>query len=305
MLSFDYQCATRLVFGKDAHLRIGELAAPLGGRALLHYGGSSAKASGTLGAVEASLRAAGIAYEALGGVVPNPRVALVREGVDLCRRHRADFVLAVGGGSVIDSAKAIALGACRDGDVWEVYAEGLPIGRALPVACVLTLPAAGSESSVNSVITHEAERRKLGYGHPLLRPAVSAVNPELFFTLPPAQIAHGAADMMCHVFERYFTPTPRTDLTDALCEATLRVVMANAPRALANPRDGDAWDQLGFAGSLAHNNLLGQGRAQDWSCHAMEHELSARYDVPHGAGLAVVTPAWMRYLHGDHPALFA
>jgi alcohol dehydrogenase YqhD (iron-dependent ADH family) len=271
---------------------------------LLHYGGQSIKKSGLYDQVVASLNGAGLPFVELGGVVPNPRLSLVHEGVALCKKENVDLILAVGGGSVIDSAKAIAIGFYYEGDVWEVYEEGKAIERALPVATVLTIPAAGSESSNSTVITNEAKQMKLGYGSNLLRPLLSVMNPELFFTLPKNQIANGVADMMSHIFERYFTNTDHTDLTDELCEATLRAIMKNALIVVNDPTNYDAWCQVGFGGTVAHNDILGLGRAQDWACHGMEHELSAIYDVAHGAGLAVLTPNWMRYVYKDNVDMF-
>jgi len=237
-------------------------------------------------------------------VVPNPRLSHVREGIALCRRERIGFVLAVGGGSVIDSAKAIAMGAPHKGDVWKLFAEGTPVEQALKVGTVLTIPAAGSESSPNTVITNEEEGLKLGYGAQVLRPVFSILDPELCLTLPPEQLANGVSDMMSHIFERYFSNTPHVDLTDALCEATLRTIMKHARRLRASPQDADAWAQIVFSGYVAHKGLLGLGRQQDWACHGMEHELSALYDVAHGAGLAVLTPAWMEYVFRDNVPLF-
>ena len=304
MLNFDLYMPARIVFGRDNQSRIGELLKPHAKKALLHYGGGSIKRSGLYDTVVKSLNDAGIAFVELGGVVPNPRLSLVHEGIELCRRENVDLILAVGGGSAIDSAKAIAMGVYYDGDVWEIYNAGKPIEKALPVAVVLTIPAAGSESSGDTVITNEETGRKYGYGSPKLRPLISVMNPELFFTLPKDQIANGVADMMSHIFERYFTNTTHVDLTDALCEATLRTILSNAPRLMEDPHDYDAWAEIGFAGTVAHNGLLGMGREQDWACHAMEHELSAAYDVAHGAGLAVLTPAWMKYVHKDNLDMF-
>ena len=244
-------------------------------------------------------------YEELGGVQANPTLPLVYEGIRLCREHGLGLVLAVGGGSVIDSAKAIALGVPHEGDVWELYlSKKQPQSNPLPVATVLTIPAAGSESSPNTVITNEETRRKLGYGSPKLRPVFSIINPELFFTLPHRQMANGISDMMSHIFERYFTKTLHTDLSDSLCEATLRTIMKNARILNGNLNDYNAWAEIAFSGNIAHNNLLGVGREQDWGCHAMEHELSALYHVDHGAGLAVVTPAWMKYVSPKHQEIF-
>jgi alcohol dehydrogenase YqhD (iron-dependent ADH family) len=305
MLDFDLYIPARIVFGRGAQNRIGELIKPHTKKVLLHYGSGSIKRTGLYDQVVKSLKDSGIEFVELGGVVPNPRLSLAHEGIALCRKEKVDLILAVGGGSVIDSAKAIAMGYYYDGDVWDIYDKGLDIKKALPVAIVLTIPAAGSESSGDTVISNEATGRKYGYGHPLLRPLVSVMNPELFFTLPKNQIANGVADMMSHIFERYFTNTTHVDLTDALCEATLRTIIANAPRLLDDPEDYDAWAEIGFAGTVAHNGLLGMGRAQDWACHGMEHELSAAYDVAHGAGLAVLTPAWMKYVYKDNIDMFA
>lgn len=228
----------------------------------------------------------------------------MHEGIALCKKENVDLILAVGGGSTIDSAKAIAMGVYYDGDIWEVYEQGKPVEKALPVATVLTIPAAGSESSGDSVITNEEKQLKFGYGSPLIRPLLSVMDPELFFTLPKNQLANGVADMMSHVFERYFTNTTHTDLTDGLCEVTLKTLMKNAPIALDDPQNYDAWAELGFSGTVAHNGLVGMGREQDWACHGMEHELSAIYDVAHGAGLAVLTPGWMQYVYKDNINMF-
>ncbi|MDD4061402.1 MAG: iron-containing alcohol dehydrogenase [Kiritimatiellae bacterium] len=304
MENFDYCNPTRIVFGPGVHSQVGELVKPHADRVLLHYGGGSIKRSGLYDEIVASLKAAGVACVELGGVVPNPRLSLVRQGIALCRRERIGFVLAVGGGSVIDSAKAIAMGAPHKGDVWKLFAEGTPVEQALKVGTVLTIPAAGSESSPNTVITNEEEGLKLGYGAQVLRPVFSILDPELCLTLPPEQLANGVSDMMSHIFERYFSNTPHVDLTDALCEATLRTIMKHARRLRASPQDADAWAQIVFSGYVAHKGLLGLGRQQDWACHGMEHELSALYDVAHGAGLAVLTPAWMEYVFRDNVPLF-
>ncbi|NLM85115.1 MAG: iron-containing alcohol dehydrogenase [Clostridiales bacterium] len=304
MLNFDLYTPARIVFGRGTQGKIGELIKPHAKKVLLHYGGGSIKKSGLYDTVVKSLNDAGIQFVELGGVVPNPRLSLVHEGIALCKKENVELILAVGGGSAIDSAKAIAMGVFHEGDVWDIYNEGLDIKKALPVAIILTIPAAGSESSGDTVISNEETGRKYGYGHPLLRPLISVMNPELFFTLPKDQVANGVADMMSHIFERYFTNTTHVDLTDALCEATLRTIITNAPRLLDNRKDYDAWAEIGFAGTVAHNGLLGMGREQDWACHNMEHELSAAYDVAHGAGLAVLTPAWMKYVWKDNPDMF-
>ncbi len=304
MLNFDLHIPTRILFGRDTHKEIGTLLQPYAKKVLLHFGGTSIKKSGLYDAVTASLKESDLEFVELGGVVPNPRVSLVREGIALCRKEGVDLILAVGGGSVIDSAKAIAMGVCCEGDVWELYEQQKPITKALPVATILTIPAAGSESSNGTVVTNEEKQMKLGYGSVHLRPLLSVMNPELFFTLPKNQIANGVADMMSHIFERYFTNTMQTDLTDGLCETTLRTIMKNAVRVFSDVRDYDAWCQVGFGGTIAHNDLLGLGREQDWACHGMEHELSAIYDVAHGAGLAVLTPAWMQYVYKTNANMF-
>ena len=308
MLNFNYCNSTRYVYGPGEHLNTGALLSPLvKGKILLHYGGGSISRAGLLGRIRKSLDEAGISYAELGGVKPNPSVALVREGIGLCRRENINLVLAVGGGSVIDSAKGIAVGVPNSTDIWELYSHkgSVPEHNPLPVATVLTLPAAGSENSPNTVLTDEATKRKLGFKHMMLRPVLSIVDPTLFLTLPQAQMAYGACDMLCHIFERYFTNTPQTDLTDALAEATMRTIMHEARKLNTNLHDVDAWGQLALSGTIAHNDLLGLGREQSWACHGLEHELSAVYDVPHGAGLAVIVPAYMEAVWKYNPGIFA
>lgn len=306
MENFTYHNRTKIIFGKGSEACVGAETAKIASKILLHFGGGSIKQSGLYDKVVKSLREHGVEIVELGGVVPNPRLSLVRQGIEICRREKITLVLAVGGGSVVDSAKAIALGVPEEnGDVWECFLSRKPIHTAIEVATILTLPATGSESSPNTVITDEKTQLKLGYGNDLLRPVFSILNPELFFTLPKNQIANGVCDMMCHIFERYFTQTPNVELTDALCEATLRTIIRNAPKLMRNPRDYNAWAEIGFSGTLAHNNLLGLGREQDWASHGMEHEISAIYDVAHGAGLATVVPAWMHYVCDANLARFA
>lgn len=304
MLNFNLHIPTRIVFGSGTQKQVGSLLKPLAKKILVHYGGGSIRKSGLYDEVIASLNENGIDFVELGGVVPNPRLSLVHEGIALCKAEGVDFILAVGGGSAIDSAKAIAMGVYYDGDIWEVYEQGKAVDKALPLATVLTIPAAGSESSPGTVITNEEKQMKLGYNNKNLVPVISFMNPELFFTLPKSQIGNGVADMMSHIFERYFTNTKNTDLTDGLCESVLRTIIKNAPVVSENPQDYEAWCEVGFAGSVAHNNLLGMGREEDWACHGMEHELSAIYDVAHGAGLAVLTPAWMEYVYKDNVGMF-
>lgn len=304
MENFQYLNTTKLIFGKDSYKNIGELVKPYTNKVLLHYGGGSVKKSGVFDNVVNSLAANHIEYVELGGVQPNPILSLVHKGVELCKKESVGFILAVGGGSVIDSAKAIAMGVNYDGDVWDFFESGEPVSSALPVATILTIPAAGSETSHNTVITNQDTQRKYGYGSPAIRPQFSIIDPSLFVTLSKYQMACGVSDMMSHVFERYFTQTKHTDLTDGLCESTLKTMMKNALLLMDDITNYDAWCEIGFAGSFCHNGYLGLGRQEDWGCHAMEHELSAFFDVPHGAGLAVVTPPWMRYVYSENPDIF-
>ena len=308
MLNFQYQNTTRYVYGPGEHRNIGGLLKPcIQGKILIHYGGNSAIRSGLLQTVRNSLEEHGIPYVELGGVKPNPGVELVRQGIELCRREEVQHVLAVGGGSVIDSAKGIAVGVPNSGDVWELYCHkgSVPEHAPLPVSCILTLPAAGSENSPNTVLSNEATGRKLGFKHMGLRPVLSIVDPTLFLTLPREQMAYGACDMMCHIFERYFTNTTQTALSDALAEATMRTIMEQSLILSQDLNNVDAWGQLALSGTIAHNDLLGVGREQSWACHAMEHELSAIYDVPHGGGLAVIIPAYMEAVWPHNPGIFA
>lgn len=302
MNDFEFYSPTRFVFGRGAEMKTGALVRKCGGtKALLHFGGGSVKANGVYEKVTSSLETAGVAYVALGGVQPNPRSGLVREGIALCRREKIDFVLAVGGGSVIDSAKAIAFGTLYDGDFADFYfgkdvKAPMPVPAALPIGTVLTIAAAGSEGSGNSIITLEPEMLKRGATGDALRPAFSVLNPEFTFTLPAYQTACGATDMFAHVVERYFTPTQNVAVSDELCEGLMRTIVAESRKVMAAPHDYEARANLMWAGTLAHNNVCGAGRVQDWASHGIEHELSALYGCAHGAGLAVVMPAWMEYV---------
>lgn len=304
MQNFEIKTPTKLVFGKNTQHQIGTLIKPYAKKVLLHYGGGSVKKIGLYDDTKKSLAAADIPFVELGGVVPNPRLSLVYEGIELCKKEGVDFVLAIGGGSAIDSAKAIAVGVCHDGDVWDIFDDKAEITAALPVAVILTIPAAGSEMSGNSVVTNEKLGRKYGMGSDLIRPVVSIVNPQYFTTLPKEQLGYGVADIMSHIFERYFTQTTKCDITDGMCEAILRSVMKNALIVAEDMSNYDAWAEVGLGGIIAHNNWLGIGRAQDWACHGMEHELSAYNDIAHGAGLAVLTPAWMKYVYKENINMF-
>lgn len=300
MNNFNFYSPTYFVFGKERENEVGTQVKRFGGtRVLIHYGGGSVVKSGLLDRVKASLASENIFFAELGGVMPNPRSGLVYEGVKICKQENIDFILAVGGGSAIDSSKAIALGATYDGDFWDFYL-GKRVEKALPVATILTISAAGSEGSTGSVITHENGMLKRAANSDLLRPVFSILNPELTCTLPAYQTACGAADMMAHVMERYFTNTQNVEITDRLCEGILLTVIKETPKVLANPNDYDARANIMWAGMVAHNDICGVGREQDWSTHQIEHELSALYDVAHGAGLAVMFPAWMKFvMHHD------
>lgn len=295
MENFTFYSPTYFVFGKDGENRAGEYVKRFGGsKALIHYGGGSAVRSGLIDRVKKSLKDAGVAFVELGGVKPNPRSGLVYEGIELCRNQGVDFVLAVGGGSAIDSSKAIAAGAVYDGDFWDFY-QGKPVTKALPVGTILTISAAGSEGSPDTVITNENGMYKRGASGEALRPAFSILNPALTQTLPPYQTACGVTDIMAHLFERYFTTTQDVETTDRMIEGLLLAMIHEGSRAVHDPNNYQAQANVMWAGMMAHNNSCGVGRAQDWASHDIEHELSAVYDCAHGAGLAVVFPAWMAY----------
>ncbi|HHT65080.1 MAG: iron-containing alcohol dehydrogenase [Caldicoprobacterales bacterium] len=306
MNNFTFQSATKIIFGRDTEQQVGAEVKKHANRILLHYGGGSIKKSGLYDRVTVSLKENGVEFIELAGVQPNPRVSLVRKGIQLCRDNNIPFILAVGGGSVIDSAKAIAAGVPYDGDVWDFYSgKSQVVNTPLPVGVVLTLPAAGSEASSSSVLTNEDGWYKKGMGSELIRPEFAIMNPELTYTLPAYQTACGAADIMAHIMERYFTNTQDVDFTDRLCEATLKTIIENIPIAIQNPEDYAARAQVMWAGTIAHNDLLGTGREEDWASHGIEHELSAIYDVAHGAGLAVIFPAWMKYVYRNNIPRFA
>lgn len=306
MDNFTYQNPTKIIFGRGAQHNAGAECARYANKILLHYGGGSVKKTGLYAEVAASLKKAGVEFLELPGVKPNPRLSLVREGIKLCREKGIGLILAVGGGSVIDSAKAIAAGVLYDGDVWDFFSgKAAPPEKALPVGTILTIPAAGSEASTGCVITNEEGDYKWAFNSEAVYPRFSMLNPELAFTLPEYQVACGAADILAHLMERYFTNTQRVELMDRLIEATMKTVIGNAPAVLDKRDDYDAWAEIMWAGTLAHNNLLNTGRVGDWASHDIEHELSAIYDVAHGAGLAVVFPAWMQHVYRHDVARFA
>lgn len=306
MLNFSLYNPTYFVFGRDTQNQVGALTRRFGGtKALIHYGGGSVIRSGLLEQTCRSLDAAGVSWVELGGAVPNPRSGLVYEGIALCKREGVDFVLGIGGGSAIDSAKAIAAGAVYDGDFWDLYEGKAPYENALPKGCILTFPATGTEASNSAVITQERGMLKRGVRGDMNRPLFAIMNPELTFTLPPFQTACGVADMMAHIFERYFTCTEDVDVTDRLCEGVLAAILKAAPVAMREPDNYASRAELMWAGTLAHNGQLGVGREEDWASHNIGHELSAAYDVAHGASLSIVMPHWMRFVLPKHAMRFA
>ena len=305
MENFTFYSPTKFVFGKGMESEAGKLVKEFGGsKVLIHYGGGSVVRSGLLDRVKASLDDAGIPYIELGGVKPNPRSGLVYEGIDLCKKEGVDFVLAVGGGSSIDSAKAIAAGVVYDGDFWDFY-QGKPVLKALPVGTVLTIAAAGSEGSGDSVITKEEGMFKRGASGEGIRPKFSILNPELTTTLPPYQTACGITDIMAHLYERYLTNSTDVEVTDRLIEALLLTMKKEGLRAIKDPSNYEARANIMWAGTMAHTNSCGVGRSQDWNSHVIEHELSALYDCAHGAGLAVTMPVVFKYVMKHNVMRFA
>ncbi|MGL5379570.1 iron-containing alcohol dehydrogenase, partial [Clostridium sp.] len=297
MINFSFKNSTEIIFGKDTEKQIGKEVKKYADKILLHYGGGSIKANGLYDTIINSLKESNIEVIELSGVKPNPRVSLVREGIKACREHNIDFILAVGGGSVIDSAKAISAGVNYDGDVWDLFL-GAPINhKCVKLATILTIPAAGSETSAGTVITNEDGLYKKSTGHPDLRPIFSIMNPELTYSLPKYQTACGVADMLAHVMERYFTNESNVDLTDRLCEGTMKSIIENGLKVINNPKDYDLRSEIMLAGMVAHNDSLSMGRIGDWASHDIEHELSGIYDIAHGAGLSIIFPAWMKYVY--------
>ena len=302
MLNFNYCNPTRILFGRDEHKKLGEaLKKENIGKVLIVYGGGSALKNGTVSAVQSSLEEVGIEYFTIGGVRANPTLDFAAKVKKIAVDSQVDALLAIGGGSVIDTCKVAAAWTKYDGDAWDFFTKGVAITDAIPVACVLTIPVAGSEQSIRMVINHNG--LKLGTASEKIRPLISVVNPELFFTLPENQIAAGVVDMISHIFERYFTNTEHVEFVSGQAEAAIRTAMEMGSKLLENHSDYDAWCQVAMVGSWAHNGYYGLGQVEDWACHAMEHELSA-FDpaITHGAGLAVITPAWLRYVAEVNPA---
>ena len=306
MVDFKYYTPTEVVFGKDAESHIAEMIHKYGGtRVLVHYGGGSAVRSGLVGQVEAQLDAAGIPWIELGGVVPNPRLSLAYEGIARCRSEKVDFLLAIGGGSVIDSAKVIAYGLQYDGDVWDIYCGKHTPVASTPIGVVLTIPASGSEMSDSAVITRDEGMIKRGCNSDLCRPRFAIMNPERTYSLPPYQTAAGVTDIMMHTMERYFSHEDDMLLTDAMAEALMRTVKECGEKVLHDPRNYQLRAQIMWAGSLSHNGLTGCGTVSDFATHRIEHELSSTYGATHGAGLAAIWPHWAEYVLAENPARFA
>lgn len=307
MFHFNYYAPTQVVFGKDTEEKTGELVkAQNCKKVLIHYGSGSVKRTGLLDRVKQALEKENLAYTELGGVVPNPRLSLVKEGIELCKKEDVDFILAVGGGSVIDSAKAIGYGVANGGDVWDFYSHKRSAAGCLPIGVILTISATGSEMSDSSVITNEDGWIKTGYHSEYCRPKFAIMNPELTMTLPDYQTACGCTDILMHTMERYFTQGENMELTDSIAEALMRTVIENTKILKENPKDYNARAEVMWAGSLSHNGLTGCGTGGgDWACHQLEHELGGLYDVTHGAGLAALWGSWARYVYDANPERFA
>ncbi|MDR3051654.1 MAG: iron-containing alcohol dehydrogenase [Oscillospiraceae bacterium] len=306
MINFTYHSPTKVIFGRQTEETVGDEIVKFGGqKVLIHYGGQSAQKSGLLDRIRGSLKNAGLRYVELGGVQPNPRLALVREGIALSRREGVDFFLAVGGGSVIDSAKAIAYGVSHDFDVWDLFCGKRAASKCAPIGVVLTIAASGSETSYSSVITDGDTKLKRSYNDDIARPKFAVMNPELTFTLPPYQTACGIVDILMHTMERYFTNIRHAELTDRIAEGLMVTVLENGRRVMKRPEDYDARAELMWAGSLSHNGLTGTGRTGDFAAHQIEHELSGMFEVAHGAGLAALWGSWARYVCRHDAARFA
>ena len=305
MIDFVFQNPAKMIFGRNALDHLGEEAAKYGKRALLVYGGGSVKRIGLFDRVMEILHGVGIQVWELAGIVPNPRLSRVREGIAICRKEGIGLVLALGGGSAIDTAKGIVNGVPDQGDAWDFYIGKRTPQQAIPLGVILTLPASGSEMSYSSVITNEDGMLKRGYNSLTNVPTFSILNPEWSFTLPPYQTACGCVDIISHMMERYFTLVDHVELTDRLIAAGIRTVLHNAPIVMAEPENYDARAEIMWTGALAHNTFLQTGRVGDWGSHKLEHELSAEYDIAHGAGLAIILPAWMRYAAQKAPKKLA
>ena len=302
MDNFTLYAPTHYTFGKNAEYEVGNLVKKFNGsRVLLHYGGGSCVKSGLLDIVKNSLTEQGVFFIELGGVQPNPKSGLVYKGIEICKQNNLNFVLAVGGGSVIDSSKAIAIGAVYDGDFWDFYRKGIVVPKALPVGTVLTIAAAGSEGSGDSVITHENGNFKWAARGEAIRPKFSILNPQYTCSLPLYQTACGITDIFVHLTERYFSNTQNVEVTDRLLEGLLKTIVSQGKKCILDSTNYDIRANIMWTGTMAHNNTCGVGREQDWASHGIEHELSALYDCAHGAGLAVIFPAWLEYVSAKNP----
>lgn len=308
MENFEFRNITKIIFGKETENQVGNEVKNYGNKVLLHYGSGSIKKYGLYNRVLKSLKKANIKIVELGGVQPNPRLNLIQEGIKVCRDNSVDLVLAVGGGSVIDSAKGIAVGVPYDGNVWDFALGKATAKEALPVGVVLTIPAAGSESSQYGVVTNEEgwyKRDIVIENFEVIRPKFAILNPELTFTLPFFQTACGAVDIMAHAIERYFTQVKNVELTDRFCEGLIKTVINNTRIVFKEPKNYNARAEIMWAGSIAQNDFLHTGRIPDFGTHMIEHEVSGIYDVTHGAGLAVLQPAWMKYVYKENIEKFA
>lgn len=298
MLNFEFYNPAKIIFGKGTEESVGERSANFGKNILLHYGGGSIKKNGIYDKVIKSLKEQNLNIFELGDVKPNPRLSLVRKGIQMCKDNNIDFILAVGGGSVIDSAKAIAIGAKYDGDVWDFFVKGTIAKEAIPLGVVLTIPAAGSESSTSTVITNDEDNNyKRGMQSLEYIPKFAILNPEFCYTLPKYQIACGCCDILAHLMERYFTEVENVELSDRLIEGAVKTIINNGTIAYNDNTNYDAWAEIMWTGTIAHNNLLNMGRTGDWASHQIAHELSGIYDLTHGAALSIVMPAWMKYVY--------
>lgn len=306
MENFTLYTPTKVVFGKDREQELGALLKEEKcSKILIHYGSGSIIRSGLLARIEAVLKKEGFDYVKLGGAVPNPRLSLVYEGIELCKKEGVDFILAIGGGSAIDSSKAIAYGAANGGDVWDFYTGKRAPKACLPLGVILTIAATGSETGKSSVITKDEGMIKIGYNNNLSRPKFAIMNPELTYTLPPYQTASGCVDIMMHTMERYFNQSDNMELTDAFSEALVRTVMKHAKILMEKPHCYESRAEVMWAGSLSHNDLMGCGTdGGDWACHKLEHELGGLYDVAHGAGLAAIWATWARYVYENRVERF-
>ncbi len=306
MKNFEFFTPTKIVFGKNSEEQVGTLIKEQNcQKVLVHYGGNSAKKSGLLDKVFNYLKKAGVDYVSLGGVVPNPRLSKVYEGIELCKNEGVDFVLAVGGGSVIDSAKAIGYGVANDCDVWDLYSKLAEPTGSLPIGVILTIAAAGSEMSSSSVITNEDGWLKRGLNSDYGRCKFAIMNPELTYTLPKYQTSCGCADILMHTMERYFTTENTMELTDSISEGLMKTVIHNAKILMNEPQNYNSRAEVMWSGSLSHNGLTGCGSVGDWSCHQLQHELGGMFDIAHGAGLSAVWPSWAKYVYKTDVARFA